>query len=321
MIFTRPDSKVAERVNLGKVLEWSLEVAGHQLLPRGRVVRQLGETLEVDGSSIRLGQVFVNLLINAAQALDPARRDTNEIVVTTRTDAQGRVVAEIRDNGCGMTRELMEKAFEPFVTTKEIGQGTGLGLSVCHGIVHSLGGTIGFESQVGQGTLARVTLPAARSEPAAPPPIEPPATIGRRGDLMVIDDEDMVRGSMKRVLEREHTVTCPKTSREALALFEAGMRFDLIICDLAMPDVSGMDVYDQISIRDPEQARRIVFASGGAFTPRMVDFLNSVPNRRIDKPYDPGKLRLLVGELLADMGAIANKLSPNVSTFAAGRTT
>jgi CheY-like chemotaxis protein len=151
----------------------------------------------------------------------------------------------------------------------------------------------------------RVTLPAARSKAAEQPPIERPATVGPRGYLMVIDDEEMVRGSMRRVLEREHAVTCPKTSTEALALFDAGMRFDLIICDLAMPGVSGMDVHDEIMARDPEQARRIVFVSGGAFTPRMVEFLHSVPNRRIDKPYDPGELRLLVGELLADLGAIA----------------
>jgi PAS domain S-box-containing protein len=307
MIFTRRELDPEERVNLNEVLDWSLEVVGHEVRPRGRIVRQFGDTPKVDAPSIRLGQVFVNLLINAAHALDPGKRETNEIVVTTRTDERGHAVAEIRDNGCGMTPELMEKAFEPFVTTKPVGQGTGLGLSVCHGIVLSLGGTIAFESEPGSGTLARVVFPAARLGSAELPRVERPIVAGPRGYLMVIDDEVMVRGSIRRVLGREHTITCPHTPKAALALFDAGMRFDLILCNLSMPEVSGMDIHEEIMRRDPEQARRMVFVSGGAFTARMVEFLHSVPNRRIDKPYEPRNLRLLVSELLAEMGTIAKR--------------
>ena len=144
---------------MNEVLGWSIEVAGHALREHGRVVRRLGEVPPVCAGAGRLGQVFVNLLINAGHALDPDKRQTNEIVVTTSTDLQGRAVAEIRDTGTGMTPEVMKQIFDPFFTTKASGRGTGLGLSVSHGIVASFDGTIVFESEPGKGTLARVVLP------------------------------------------------------------------------------------------------------------------------------------------------------------------
>jgi two-component system cell cycle sensor histidine kinase/response regulator CckA len=162
--FTRQTVDSEEQTDVNRVLNWSIEVAGHALREQGRVVRHLGNVPPVDASSGRLGQVFVNLLINAAHALDPAKRKTNEIVVTTLTDPQGQAVAEIRDTGTGMTSEVMKHVFEPFFTTKAVGRGTGLGLSVSHGIVASFGGTIVFESEPGKGTLARIVLPCSRPE-------------------------------------------------------------------------------------------------------------------------------------------------------------
>jgi len=161
--FARPAIESGEQTDLNEVLDWSIGVAGHALLEHGRVVRRLGEVPPVGASAGRLGQVFVNLLINAGHALDPAKRKTNEIVVTTSTDPQGRAVAEIRDTGSGMTPEVMKQIFDPFFTTKAAGRGTGLGLSVSHGIVASFAGTIAFESEPGKGTLARVVLPCWQS--------------------------------------------------------------------------------------------------------------------------------------------------------------
>jgi two-component system, NtrC family, sensor kinase len=160
--FVRPTIDSGEQTDLNEVLNWSIEVAGHALRENGLLVRRLGDTPPVDASAGRLGQVFVNLLINAAHALDPAKNQTNHIVVTTSTDLQGRAVAEIRDTGSGMTPEVMKQIFDPFFTTKAVGRGTGLGLSVSHGIVASFGGTIVFESEPGQGTLARIVLPCGQ---------------------------------------------------------------------------------------------------------------------------------------------------------------
>jgi CheY-like chemotaxis protein len=305
--FTRPAAETAETANLNEVLNWSLAVAGHELAARGRVIRQFGDVPPVDASSARLGQVFVNLIINAAHSLDPARRDTNEIALTSRTDAEGRVVVEIRDTGCGMTSEVLGKAFDPFFTTKMNGQGTGLGLSVSHGIVESFGGTIAFESEPGRGTLARVVLPAGQPKPLRSLPADLPAASAAlgaslRGYLLVVNDEPLVRSALRRVLGGQHAVTCPKTFAEALALVVAGMRFDLILCDLAAPGLAGKTLYDEILRRDPEQARRMLFLTGATPASPMVDFLGSVPNRRVGLPSDMQELRGLVNQLLTELG-------------------
>ena len=310
--FTRPSADLVETVDLNEVLNWSLGVAGHELVARGRVVRQLGDVPPVDGSSTRLGQVFVNLIINAAHSLDPARRETNEIVLTTRTDADGRAVAEIQDTGCGMTAEVMDKAFDPFFTTKTNGQGTGLGLSVSHGIVESFGGTIAFESEPGRGTLARVVLPAGRPKAPKESPADLPAAVAApetlpRGYLLVVNDEPLVRSALRRVLGGQHAITCPKTFAEALALVVGGMRFDLILCDLTAPGLAGRRLYDEVLRRDPDQARRMVFLTGGAATPQTVDFLGAVENRRIGQPSDVQELRGLVNELLTELGPMTRE--------------
>jgi two-component system cell cycle sensor histidine kinase/response regulator CckA len=303
--FTRPVAESAESADLNEILNWSLEIAGHELVARGRVIRQFGDVPPVDASAARLGQVFVNLLINAAHALDPARRETNEIVLTSRTDAQGRAVAEIRDTGCGMSGEVMDKAFDPFFTTKPAGLGTGLGLSVSHGIVESCGGTILFESEPGKGTLVRVVLPRGQPKPAKVPSIEPTTAIGPRGYLLIVDDEPLVRSALRRVLGGQHAIMCPRTFAEAQALVAGGMRFDLILCDFMAPGLPGQAFYDEILRRDSEQARRVMFLTGGTFTPGMVDFLGALPNRRLGKPCDMQDLRRLVSEVLTEMGPIA----------------
>jgi two-component system cell cycle sensor histidine kinase/response regulator CckA len=312
--FTRPSAESAEAADLNEVLSWSLGVAGHEVVARGRVVRHFGEVPPVNASSARLGQVFVNLIINAAHSLDPARRETNEIVLTSRTDAHGWAVAEIKDTGCGMTAEVMEKAFDPFFTTKAASEGTGLGLSVSHGIVESFGGTIGFESEPGKGTLARVVLPPGQSQRLETPSMEPPAAVAvssqlARGYLLIVDDEPLVRSALRRVLGGQHAITCPKTFAEAMALVVGGMRFDLILCDLAAPGLAGKGFHDEILRRDPEQARRMVFLTGGTPPPSMVDFLGTVRNRRIAQPFDIQELRGLVNELLTELGPVVRQVA------------
>ena len=137
----------------------------------------------------------------------------------------------------------------------------------------------------------------------------PVATTGRLplGYLLVVDEEPLVRSSLRRVLGGQHAVTCSKTFAEALALVVGGMRFDLILCNLVAPGRAGKALYDELLRQEPEQARRVVFLTGGAFPPRMVEFLASVPNRRIGQPSDVHELRGLVNELLTDLGPIAGE--------------
>lgn len=116
----------------------------------------------------------------------------------------------------------------------------------------------------------------------------------RRGRLLVIDDDPSVLLALRRMLSRQHDVVAHQDPREALALLQAGERFDLVVCDLMMPGVTGMQIHADLLGRDAEQADRMVFLSGGAYTPSATEFLARVPNERLDKPFDIDELRALV---------------------------
>jgi two-component system NtrC family sensor kinase len=158
---SREDDEVRTAVNLQNVIESALTIARADLRARARVVRDYTDVPPVEGSEGRLGQVFLNLLINAAQAIPPGKPEDNEIRVTLRA-AQNQVIAEVHDTGTGIPPEMRSRIFDPFFTTKPVGVGTGLGLFVCQGIVTRFGGEISVESEPGQGTTFRVAFPMAR---------------------------------------------------------------------------------------------------------------------------------------------------------------
>ena len=154
-MFSRHDGEPMGPVEIVPVLEGCIGMAGPLLQRRGRVVRDYAEPATVTGNDGRLAQVFFNLLTNAAEALDEAKYDRNEVVVRVARGSDG-VVVEVCDNGRGIAPTDLRRIFDPFFTTKPVGQGNGLGLFVCHGIVNALGGEIAVDSTVGQGTTVRV---------------------------------------------------------------------------------------------------------------------------------------------------------------------
>jgi signal transduction histidine kinase len=159
LAFARPNREM-KPVDLQRVLDLALSLASSEIRFRARMVKDYQAVPAVFGDEYRLGQVALNLLINAAHAIPAGRPDRNRIRVSTRTDPSGRAVLEVEDTGDGIPAEIRSRVFEPFFTTKPVGVGTGLGLSICHGIVTSLGGEITVESEVGKGTAFRVLLPA-----------------------------------------------------------------------------------------------------------------------------------------------------------------
>jgi PAS domain S-box-containing protein len=158
--FHRHDA-VPEPVDLVTVLQGSLRLAMDEIGRRARLVTELHPVPLVRGSTHLLEQVFLNLLLNAAQSLEGGDPGRNEIHAATRLEADGRAVVEIRDNGCGISPEIIDRIFDPFFTTKPPGSGAGLGLSICHGIITSLDGEITVESRPGCGSTFRVALPLA----------------------------------------------------------------------------------------------------------------------------------------------------------------
>jgi PAS domain S-box-containing protein len=300
--FSRGDEAQRGPVNLRRILELSCNMVWNEIRHRARLVKDFGAVPPVDADESRLGQVFVNLLLNAAQAIPEGQAEENEIRIVTRTDAQGWVVVEVRDTGSGIPPENLGRIFDPFFTTKPVGMGTGLGLSICHGIVTSFGGKISVESQLGQGSLFRVVLPPARSEERpreSPAPLAAPAS--RRARILLVDDEPAVCASLQRLLASEHDVVGVTRARDAIARLESGEEFDVILCDLMMPEMTGMELYAEIRRILPALLDRIVFLTGGAFTPRAQAFLEEVPNPRLEKPVDMRTLRAMIRERLGSL--------------------
>jgi signal transduction histidine kinase len=303
-IFSRADvEETRVPLELSSVLELAISLTSNDIRNRARLVRDYAPAPCVEADEARLSQVFVNLLVNAAQAIGDGAVDENEIRVVTSTDSEGRAVVEIRDTGSGISEAHRSQIFDPFFTTKPVGVGTGLGLSIVQGIVTTHGGTITFESPwAGKGTAFRVVLPPARpdvhSVRSASIPTAPHAVASRRGSVLVVDDEPTVAMVLRRILAPDHDVVIVGNGRQALDRFEAGERFDVILCDLMMPVMNGIGLYEQLSKTIPEQASRIVFITGGAFTPDAKSFLDRVPNNRVRKPFESVKLRGLVQTLV-----------------------
>jgi PAS domain S-box-containing protein len=300
--FSRPAEQSPESVDLVRCVKWAVRATSQEFRHRAQVFTEYGATPPVDADEARLGQGIINLLVNAAQAIAPGSAERNEVNVAMRTDEQGRAVVEVRDTGKGIPQDTLSRIFESFFTTKEPGEGTGLGLSICHGIVSSLGGEIQVASELGKGTTFRVLLrPAAVEQGAAAAPVDAHRKVERqRGRILVVDDEDMILRSIKRILEDEdHDVVCVENVRSALELIESGERFDVILSDMMMPNMTGVEFYEALLSQKPDLARRVVFISGGAISAKVDAFLKSVPNPRIEKPFKIATLRTVIQQFLA----------------------
>ena len=290
-----PDRQVPVAIN--SVLEGVINMAYNQIRFRARLVKDYGRVPPVLASEGRLSQVFLNLLINATQALEEGEAEQNEIRVLTRAE-RGRVLVEVRDTGHGIPAAQLERVFDPFYTTKDRSEGSGLGLSICRNIIRACGGTIEIDSRPGEGTCVRVGFPQADA-PAATAAVGPalsrPAPQGPRGRLLVVDDEASVRLLLRRLLGTEHSVQCADSGAAARDLLQSGAEFDVILCDLMMPRLSGMDLHEWAALQQPAAARRMVFMTGGAFTTRARRFLERVPaGRVVEKPFEAADLCALL---------------------------
>jgi PAS domain S-box-containing protein len=298
--FSSTDEDQRSPLDVQRVLELALLMTDNQIRHRAQLVRAFTSMPDVIANPATLAQVFLNLLVNAAEAIPEGQTDRHSITVTTRTDDAGWAIIEIRDTGRGIAREIQNQIFDPFFTTKPIGKGTGLGLSICHGIVRSLGGELGFTTSPGAGTVFRVALPPAiaparAAEPAAPVAVGPVVENPRPTRLLIVDDEVVFAHALRRLLQRDkHQITIVHEGREAIARAEAGEQFDAIVCDLMMPSMSGMELHAKLVAVAPDQAARLIFLTGGAFSPMAKQFLDRVPNAWFEKPCDLDQLRAAI---------------------------
>ncbi len=286
--FARSDESPAGPVDLVGCVDRALKLVDNDLRHRARVVREVRAVSSVRGTASRFEQVFLNLLINASQALPESDPSRHEIRVDVGPYGADEVAVTITDTGEGIPPELRERVFEPFFTTKALGEGTGLGLSVCRSIIEQAGGRIELDPATARGTTVRVIVPVYRGEPlmmpmpiAADAPAETP-----RLRVLVVDDEALVRRVLSVALARHHDVVVAEHGREAAAVLEAGPAVDVVVCDLMMPEMNGQDLYEQVAARDPALARRFVFITGGALGPKLSAFLDGVAVPVLHKPFE-----------------------------------
>ncbi|ATB50894.1 MASE1 domain-containing protein [Corallococcus macrosporus] len=319
-VFSRQENQDRGLVDLNALVPPAVRIISHALRGRARLVEEFGPVPRVSGSEARLGQVLLNLLVNAMQAIPEGNPSLNEVRVRTSTDASGRARVDVVDSGAGIPAHVLPRIFEAFYTTKSSGEGTGLGLAICQQIVRAHGGELEVRSEPGRGSVFSVLLPPARVQAPAPPrplprvsPPQPPPG-ARRGRVLVVDDEPRLAQSMRLLLEPFHDVVTTTRGGEALALVDAGHRFDVILCDLQMPETDGAAVYQHLCAHAPDQAARVVFISGGAYTPESRAFIDSVPLRVLEKPVRPD---VLMGTVDAALAAGAEPSGADASPAAA----
>jgi signal transduction histidine kinase len=267
----------------GECVRAALRILDSQVRHRAVLAVELPALPRLAAEPFRLTQVFVNLITNALQALPGPGRDAGHVWIRGHVDGASATI-EVADDGAGIPAEHLSRIFDPFFTTKSPGDGTGLGLYVSHQIVTSFGGTLTAASVPGAGTTFRVVIPVAGAGQApGPPAAGPEPAPGCPGvSFLIVDDEERVARAMARLLDGED-VTIAGSAADALQLCRA-RDFGLILCDVMMPDLDGPSFFHELERVRPELARRVVFITGGAFTPATREFLALTHNPCLEKP-------------------------------------
>jgi len=302
--FSRVDDDANALSDVNAAVDSALTMLRSELRYRATVERSLRSTQLVRASAARLGQVFLNLLLNAAHALAELHPRRNRLYVRSR-DEGAHVIVEIEDNGPGIPSEIMPRIFESFFTTKPPELGTGLGLPISLDIVRRVGGDLVAESESGRGALFRVRLPAAVGIPQARTRSTPSLKAIQRRRVLAIDDEALLLKAFQRMLVSHHDIETKLGAREALRCFGQDRRFDVVLCDLQMPDMSGVELYEMVKQQWPDLAARFIFITGGAFSAEARRFLEDPGISCINKPFQLRELLELIEARIGDREAQA----------------
>ncbi len=284
--FVRSNEDELVEVDLNLTVESAISLTLHEMNQKARVVRDFAPGLPcVTANPGKLQQVFINLLINAAQAIEGNDPDQNQILIRTGEGEKG-VFAEFTDTGKGIPEKIRARIFETFFTTKPIGMGTGLGLSICQEIVRRYHGTLAVQSPLGKGATFTVTLPVKNAVPVEGQDSLPFA-VEKLGRILVVDDEPANLEVLKRLLKNKHEVLSALTGLDALAILEREKgRVDSVVSDINMPDMDGISLYQKVTEKFPGLEKRMVFVTGGLFRQETRDFLETIPNHCLEKPFN-----------------------------------
>lgn len=285
---SRPDPSVVQPVDLRAVVDFALRVAGNDLRHRARVEVDLRPVPTVVGNEARLGQVLLNLLYNAMDAMGAGRSKEHRIRIALDVTASGAVRLEVSDTGSGIRPEHLDRVFDPFFTARHETSGTGLGLTIVQDIVTAHGGSIEVRSEVGRGSSFAVLLPASLLP--LPPPREPVSepSVRVEGAILLVDDNDHLRESIRWLLD---PIPCFEAGSVQAAV-DVLRREDVsaVLCDFQMPSGLGTDLLAWIQTHRPGLAARFVLLTGGALGPRSAEILARAPVPVLAKPFTRAEL-------------------------------
>lgn len=298
LTYSRSQPEKLESVDVQEALDIAVNIATNQFKYRAHLVRDYGRVPGVVADESRLTQVFVNLIVNAAQAIPERRGQAHDregvIELRTSIDPDGRVRVSVKDNGLGMPAAVKARVFDPFYTTKPVGVGTGLGLSISNNIVKSFHGEIQIETEEGQGTVVSVVLPAVSDGSGTYASI---AEDEPRARVVVVDEAGQLGRPLSRMLGAGYEVVSLRTSRDALSILDGGEPIDAILCDVVLSDTSPMEFYRNVQRIAPKLAGRLAFITGDDFDDDSALIIRSgLPY--IGKPIEPSMLRELVERLV-----------------------
>jgi len=282
-----------EYVDINDLISGVLELRSYSLKVNNiQVVTQLAFDLPrtmADGNQLQ--QVFLNIITNAEKEMAGAHNGGKLLV---KTEKRGKSIRlSFTDDGPGISRENLDKIFDPFFTTREVGDGTGLGLSICHGIIAQHNGKIRCKSKLGEGATFVIELPiVADSKPAERPEVigeEPWQHSGAK--ILVVDDEAATLDFLKRLLtEQGYDVETTDRANIVLERLQSD-KYDLILLDIKLPGMSGIELYHHIEKTDPALAERVIFISGDVMEITTKDFLDKTKASHIVKPINIEQLK------------------------------
>lgn len=313
-LFTRiPEGALVTPVDINRIVQMAVTLTSAELRRGGRVEMNLGELPLVPGEYTSLGQAFVNLLLNAAQAVHAKQErgggdgGPSFVRVSTFMDGQT-IVVRVSDTGVGIEPRVLPRIFDPFFKTKASGDGAGLGLAIAHNLVRRVGGDIRVTSEPGEGSTFDVILPLDAPHEAAHRPASatmrasaPVAPASTRGRVLIVDDEQPLAKALARQLADRWDVDTVSTARDALAELSVH-RYDVVACDLRMPDQSGPAIYEAVRARSPRQASRFIFTTGGSFGSADDEIharAEATGRPILEKPFDGGTFEALVAAVAA----------------------
>lgn len=254
------------------------------------------------GDASQLEQVFMNLMLNAEQAAADVAAEGKVAITARQLPGEEMIAVELKDNGPGIPDEVRKRVFEPLFTTKEAGKGTGIGLSFCHRVIASHGGTIELMPSP-EGAHFRITLPVAKPassyQPASP---RSPARLDKSYNLLIIDDEPEVASLMREILKRRgYRVTVANSGEAGLKLVQSS-EFDGILTDINMPGIGGQGFYEKIAADNGDLAHKVAFVTGDTMSPKVRSFLDRTGRLFLEKPISPSELRGIVDKLVGEEG-------------------